>query len=159
MLLVWTCCTVPEKTDGVMLKDRQDVIEYIEALMKEYAKQPQDTKFDGIIHPPSAMSNMLRVFIWCPVSQYNVMITCPCHNKQLSCWKWTDDLVNPISGYHPRVAYGLFGNVLIIQRIYLCRHGCSTHEERALSVKILKSLPQKEKSIASNSITQKCLYH
>ena len=56
--------------------------------------------------------------------------------------RWTHDLVNPVSGYNSRVAYDLFENVLMIQQIYLCTHGCSTHKEHALSVYILNSLPQ-----------------
>lgn len=70
------------------------------------------------------------------------VITSSSDHKEFTYWRRTDDLVNPVSGYKPRVAYDLFGNVLIIQGIYLCTHGCSTHKEHALSVDIINSLTE-----------------
>ena len=111
-------------------------------MLNNYSKQPQDTRYDITISPPSATSNIPRVFVRCPISHYNIKITCHQHDKEFTCWRWTHNLVNSVSGYNPRVAYNLFGNVLIIQQIYLCIHGCSIHKERPLSVNISNTLPQ-----------------
>ena len=127
---------------GIKLKDIPDRIKYVKALLKDYSKQPQDTRHGGIISPSSATSKIPNDFVWCRISHYNVKITCHRHSREFACWKWTDDLVNPVSGHNPTVVYDIFGNMFITQRIYLCTHGCSSDKERALSVDILNSLPQ-----------------
>ena len=109
---------MPDKNHCITLKDRPDVTKYVETLLKDYSKEPQNTRFDGIISPPSSTRNISKVFVWCPISHYDLKITCHRHNKVFAGWRWTDDFVNPVSGYNPRMAYYLFGNVLIIQRIY-----------------------------------------
>ena len=42
-----------------MLKDRPDVTKYVETLLKDYSKEPQNTRFDGIITPPSSTRNIV----------------------------------------------------------------------------------------------------
>lgn len=105
-------------------------------MLNDYSKQPQDTRYDRVISPPFSTSNIPKVFVRCSISHYNIKVTCHWYDKEFTCWRWKDDLVNPVSGYNPRLAFDFFKNVLIIQWIFLCTHGCSTHKERALSVNI-----------------------
>lgn len=60
---------------GIKLKDIPDRIKYVKALLKDYSKQPQDTRHGGIISPSSATSKIPNDFVWCRISHYNVKIT------------------------------------------------------------------------------------
>ena len=87
---------------GIKLKDIPDRIKYVKALLKDYSKQPQDTRHGGIISPSSATSKIPNDFVWCRISHYNVKITCHRHSREFACWKWTDDLVNELVGTTPQ---------------------------------------------------------
>ena len=57
---------MPDKSHCITLKDRPDVTKYVETLLKDYSKEPQNTRFDGIISPPSSTRNIPKVFVGVP---------------------------------------------------------------------------------------------
>jgi hypothetical protein len=60
-----------------------------------------------------------KVFIWCPISHYQLKLLCPVHNTELVCKQWTS-VLSKESHWNPRLVYDLGGNVIFVQRCYEC---------------------------------------
>ena len=67
---------------------------------------------------------------------------CPIHTDVvLRPWQWTKNL-NGNKEKRPRLIYDLFGNIILVQRIYLCAQGRNTHKLFAASPDLLNGLPE-----------------
>ena len=132
-----------QKTNGVHLDPR--VGKYVKLLVAEFMEKPTSTRFNHVVLPPRnglTLADYLcpKVFIWCPVAHYNVEIKCPLHNCPLKPGMFTDE-VQKKSPRNPRLVYDLRGNVILIQRMYLCQHKGASHRYLSASETILRSLP------------------
>ena len=133
-----------QKTNGVHLDPR--VAKYVTLLVAEFMEKPTSTRFDHVVLPPRnglTLADYLcpKVFIWCPVAHYNVEIKCPLHNCPLKPGMFTDE-VQKKSPRNPRLVYDLRGNVILIQRMYLCQHKGASHRYLSASETILRTLPR-----------------
>lgn len=111
-----------QNTDGVQLDPR--VAKYVKLLVKEFTANPTCNRFDQVSLPPHTGELMIdyfypKVFIWCPIAHNNLEIKCLLHNCPLKPGTFTDE-VEKKSANNPRVVYDLRGNLLLIQRMYLC---------------------------------------
>ena len=133
-----------QKTNGAHLDPR--VAKYVTLLVAEFMEKPTSTRFDHVVLPPRnglTLADYLcpKVFIWCPVAHYNVEIKCPLHNCPLKPGMFTDE-VQKKSPRNPRLVYDLRGNVILIQRMYLCQHKGASHRYLSASETILRTLPR-----------------
>lgn len=94
MIIVWNLGVLFGRNECIILRDRYDVIKYVEVLLKEYFIQFYNVKFDGIISLFYVNRLFLKVFIWCFISYYNIKIICYCYNIEFRCWRWMDDFEN-----------------------------------------------------------------
>ena len=62
---------------------------------------------------------------------------CPIHSSVvLKPWQWTKNLEGN-KEKRPRLIYDLFGNIILVHRIYLCQQGRKTHKLFAASPDLL----------------------
>ena len=110
------------------LKNEENVGSYIKGLTEKFGKDAGDTVFFGIIEPPVLTARRRqaflfpKIFLWSPQEQHSAvcMLKCPTHKETaLKPWKWTNCLGESNSS-RPRLVNYLLGNVLLVQRIYLC---------------------------------------
>lgn len=118
---------------------------YVRELVNEFLADPTSSRFDQIILPPQIgeeLSDFLhpKVYIWCPITHWKIEVKCPLHGCQLTPRTFTD-VVDKTSPKNPRLVYDLRGNVLMVQRIYLCRHKEKPHRYLSGSETILRSIP------------------
>ena len=117
---------------------------YINNLVDEFKENPASRCFDNIIPPPRTGKNIEdffypKIFIWCSIDHYGLEVMCPVHVLKTGCF--TDE-VEKKSPRNPRIAYDLFGNVLVIQRHYICCHKGISHRYFSASGAIMKAIPQ-----------------
>ena len=83
---------------------------------------------------------MPKIFIWSPQEQFpDCKITCPVHKCPLIQKKFTSETGK--QDRMPRLIFDLFGNVLLVERIYKCNIRGHPHKIVASSNDILVSLP------------------
>lgn len=136
--------------DALTLND-EEVQSYINALAAEFDKNPRDSKFTSIITPPVCLTAsrkgkflLPKVFIWSPCEQFaDLKIECPAHNGvMLKPWQWAKDVRNKQRGKVPRMVYDLYGNVILIQKIYVCVRGRSCHKLMPTTPDVHHRLPK-----------------
>ena len=119
---------------------------YVKNLVDEFKENPASRRFDNIIPPPRTGKNIEdffypNIFIWCPTDHYGVEVMCPEHGCFLKTGCFTDE-VEMKSPRNPRIGYDLFGNVLVIQRHYICCHKGISRRYLSASGAIMKAIPQ-----------------
>ena len=75
-----------------------------------------------------------------PSEQYDFPMKCPVHRTVLRPWRWTSDFSGN-KGKRPRLIYDLFGNIILVQRMYLCVQGRVTHQMTATSPDLMNLFP------------------
>ena len=141
-------------SDGYNLKNTKDIESHIKELTESFDKDASDPRFSSIIIPPAVMMGRRqvvfpKVFLWSPHERYSAICKpkCPTHKHvALTPWQWTTSLDSD-KGKRPRLIYDLFGNILLVQRIYLCCQGRKTHKIFASSPDLLAMLPATVKEI------------
>ena len=133
---------------GFDLNNAEEVSKFIQDLIEEFKKDPTNERFHNVIHPPPSPVDktqaeflMPKVLLWSPSEQYNCPVNCPVHNKPLRPSQWTSDLSGKKGGQRPRLIHDLFGNILLVQRIYTCTLGRMTHRLIATSPALMNTLP------------------
>lgn len=110
------------------LKKEENFESYIKDLTDKFEKDRSDSVFFCIIEPPVSTAGrrqtffLSKIFLWSPQEQYSAvcMLKCPMHKETaLKPWKWTNCL-SESNSRRPRLVDYLFGNVLLVQRVYLC---------------------------------------
>lgn len=119
---------------------------YVKKLIAEFKTDPRSRGYDNVIIPPrfgDGVNDFLlpKVSIWCPMQHYGLDILCPLHNLPLSAGFFTDELQKK-GPRNPRLVYDLRGNVLLIQRLYMCTHGGMKHKYFSASLSILDKIPK-----------------
>ena len=104
--------------EGVFIN--QDAENVLVQLITDFEQNPNDGRYDHIILTSNENCIVIpKVFIWCPITHFQLQLLCPIHNAHLVCEKWTSVLAKE-SYLNPRLAYDLGGNVIFVQRIYGC---------------------------------------
>ena len=111
------------------LKTEENVESYIKDLTEKFETDASHSRFFGIIEPPQVPTIgrrqtflLPKILLWSPQEQFPgvCMLNCPTHKEvSLKPWKWTNCL-SESNSRRPRLIHDLFGNVLLVQRIYLC---------------------------------------
>lgn len=119
-----------------------DVEKYVNNILKEFDQDCRACRFDNVIEPPvcpverSHQSSgqwrkkdfyMPRIFIWCPIAHIGSIFRCPEHGGILEIGEWTNVLSKRSCYRNPRLVYAVGGNVILIQRVYVCRQGGIRH--------------------------------
>ena len=102
----------------------EEVQSYINSLVAEFDHNPRDSKFSSIIYPPlrltiSRKSNFLlpKVLICSPCEQFELKLECPIHKGiTLKPWRWAKEVTNKQKGESARMAYDLYGNIIMVQK-------------------------------------------
>ena len=137
-------------SSGCNLNNAKEVAKYIQKLTDMFDKDPASAQFYDIVHPPASVAGktqggflLPKVLLWSPQEQYAVCtMKCPIHTDVvLRPWQWTKNL-NGNKEKRPRLIYDLFGNIILVQRIYLCAQGRNTHKLFAASPDLLNGLPE-----------------
>lgn len=82
------------------------------------------------------------IFIWSPLNQFSVELSCPVHNCPYTPGRWTSNLHTAKSKNNPRLIYCLYNNIILIQQYYTCNRG--GHETLSASDEIFNQLSEKE---------------
>ena len=122
---------------GVTLYNGESAQTYMHGLIKHFEKDSQYFKHCPIIHPPlpppgSSKEDFFlpKVMLLSTQEQFKVFIKCPEHGCKLKPVDWASD-VSGKGGQVARLVYDFMGNVILIQRIYLCTNGGHGHKMRA----------------------------
>lgn len=142
-LILWFYILRISSLNAVQLDKR--AASYVKKLVDEFKENPVSGRFDNIILPPrngESVEDFLlpKIFIWCPIDHYRVVIMCPEHGCALKAGGFTDE-VEKKSPRNPRIAYDIQGNVLIIQRHYICCHKGISHRYLSASGAIMERIP------------------
>ena len=119
---------------------------YVKKLIVEFKNDPRSRRYDNVISPPrfgDGYQDFLlpKVFIWCPMHHYGLDILCPLHNLPLKAGFFTDELQRK-GPRNPRLVYDLRGNVLLIQRLYICPQEGMKHKYFSASLSIIENIPK-----------------
>ena len=141
MLLVFTKCNAIQFTDNKVISC------YLQNVIQDFHKNPTDGKYHNIISPPlrgTAKADFFKpkVFVWSPQEQFvECVIRCPAHDVPLVPWQFNTGEFGK-KDRMPRLIFDLFGNVLLVQRIYLCKTRGHPHKIVSSCNDLLKSLPR-----------------
>ena len=130
----------------MQLVNENSLNSYLRMMLEEFRKNPTDGKFLNIINPPlkGAMKSdffMPKIFIWSPQEQFlECTLRCPVHKCSLQPWKFTSEAGT--KDRKPRLIFDLFGNVLLVQRIYLCKIRGHPHKIVASCYDLMLTLPR-----------------
>ena len=99
-------------------------------LSRNLRKTPQVGALTMLSFLP-ALGKMLSIFypknfIWCPSDHCGLEVRCPENGRTLQVGGFTDE-VEKKSPRNPRLGYDLRGNILIIQRYYVCCQKGKSH--------------------------------
>lgn len=132
---------------GIHFPNEREIEAYLKETTNDFEKDPRNPRFCGIILPPMSFSGQTqdqfllpKVFLWSPQEQYGYQLVCPVHGSSLRPWQWLNDLSEK-KGKRPRMVYDLFGNIFLVQRIYICIQGKMSHKIHAATQDLLKMLP------------------
>ena len=133
-----------------------DVEDYVKKIIREFVQDSRSCRFDNVIEPPvfpmerSEQSRthwrkkdfvMPTISVWCPVAQYGSILRCPEHGAILETGDWTNVLTKNSCYWNPRLVYAIGGNIILIQRVYVCRQGGMRHFYLSASKTLMKSTP------------------
>lgn len=148
---------------GVTLQcNKESVQKYVDALIKHFEEDSQYFKHCPIIYPPLPTPGsrkeeyfLPKVILWSPQEQFKVCIKCPEHKCELKPVDWTSDVCGE-GGEMARLIFDLMGNVILVQRIYLCTNSRRGHRMRAATPDIHNSLPSYVQEFFPTEIYQRC---
>lgn len=133
-------------TYGFDLRNTDEVTKFVNSLIVEFEKDSTNERFHSVILPPispvgktQAEFLLPKVLLWSPKEQCNCPINCPVHNTPMKPWQWTADLSGK-KGKRSRLIHDLFGNIILVQRLYICVRGRITHKVTATSPDLMITL-------------------
>ena len=132
-------------THGIVLGEEEEKL--LLKIIEEFNTNPTHSRYDFVVQPGLADAKLLpKVFIWCPMQHFGVVVYCPDHKCPMRFFAWTSDL-KARSFKEPRLVYDLHGNIILVQSIYRCNHNLPDrashgHEYTSASPKLLQSLPR-----------------
>lgn len=149
-LLVLNC----KNAAAVVLDDAAQ--EYNNNILQEFEKNPRSGWFDGVVEPPvlpgatnvqlPQHSFLPKLFVWAPLEHFGINLHCPEHGGVLKSGAWMN-VVNKKSFRNPRLVYGLGGNVVLVQKLYVCSYPGFYHRYLSASETLMKSMPQSISSL------------
>ena len=75
--------------------------------------------------------------------QFVVKLECPVHKKAiLKPWQWAKEVCKKQKQKTARLVYNLHGNVLLVQRIYVCVKGRLCHKLMSATPDVMNTLPK-----------------
>ena len=136
---------------------------YVDNIIKQFEEDSQRFKHCLVIYPPLPPLGAPKDFfflpkltIWSPKEQFEISMKCPEHGTELQPSLWASD-VSGKGGQIARLVYDLMGNVILIQRIYLCvNNGGRRHLMRATTPDIHNALPSYIQEYFPAVIFQRC---
>ena len=135
---------------------------YVDAIIQQFEEDSQRFSHCPFIYPPlpppgSPKEAYFRpkLMIWSPQEQFGIAIKCPEHGNELRPYQWTND-VSGKGGETPRLISDVMGNVILVQRIYICANGRQRHKLRATTPDIHNVLPSYIKEYFPAVIFQRC---
>ena len=97
-----------------------DVEKYLKELTDRSCQNELHVQlFDNVIRPPLFSRFLPEVFLWSPVKQLYIQLSCPIHGSPLQESVWTTSS-RKNSNQNQRLIYGLQRSILLIQQIYVC---------------------------------------
>lgn len=145
LLFLWSAFIQRQGTHGLPSDTR--LASYVSQLVDDFKRCPTNGRFDRVLIPPLLAKENLedyvypKVFIWCPIEHYGLEINCPIHKRPLKPTFFTDE-IEKTSPRNPRLVYDLRGNVLLIQRMYVCHNEGMPHRYLSAGVHVLQSIPR-----------------
>ena len=135
---------------------------YVDSIIQQFEEDSQHFSHSPVIYPPlpppgSPKEAYFRpkLMIWSPQEQFGIAIKCPEHGIKLQPYQWTSD-VSGKGGEMARLIYDLMGNVILVQRIYLCANGRQRHKLRATTPDVHNVLPSYIREYFPAVIFQRC---
>lgn len=120
---------------------------YVDSIIQQFEEDSQRFSCCSFIYPPLPPLGspkeayfLPKLLIWSPQEQFGIAIKCPEHGNELRPYQWTSD-VSGKGGEMARLIYDLMGNVILVQRIYLCANGRQRHKLRATTPDVHNVLP------------------
>lgn len=105
-------------SNGVRITENEAITLYLQKIVDEFKKNPEDGRYLNIINPPAngkIKSDFFlpKIFIWSPQEQFpECKIICPVHKCLLKPGKFTSDTAR--QDKMQRLIFDLFGNVLLV---------------------------------------------
>ena len=137
MLLVLTKCS------AIQFIDNKVITCYPQHVIKD---------FHNIISSPlrgttKADFSKPKVFVWSPQEQFvDCVIKCLAHDVPLVPWQFSTGEFGK-KDWMPRLIFDLFRNVLLVQRMYLCKKRGHPHKIVSSCNDLLKLLPRRIQAI------------
>ena len=135
---------------------------YVDSIIQQFEEDSQRFSHSPFIYPalprpgsPKEAYFRPKLMIWSPQEQFGIVINCPEHGIELRPYQWTSD-VSGKGGEMARLIYDLMGNVILVQRIYLCANGRQRHKLRATTPDVHNVLPSYIKEYFPAVIFQRC---
>lgn len=116
--------------------------EILEKVITEYESNPTNPLYHRIfISSGEDRAFLPKILIWDPIVQFSREIVCPLHKCVLRCGRLTTEL-RKVSGSNPRLVYDIGGNIILVQRNYLCSgdDGDQRHQYMSASLDIISTL-------------------
>lgn len=112
--------------------------EQLLAIIKNFESNPQGGRYGVPFQPSEAeFKHLIHLMIWCPIRHYSITLFCPVDGTPLHPTHW-NSVLTANNNRNPRLAFGLFINILFIQCQYRCNHG---HNYTSSDVEIISMLP------------------
>ena len=151
---------------GVRLDNAKHVQDYIKKLIDSFNGELNRSRFSTIINPlniaeTSTVGTLLpKVLLWSPQEQFDIQLKCPVHGNSLQPSSWTTNLSGEKDN-GARLVFDMNSNVILVQRIYTCKHFSSRHNLRATTPDLHDTLPDAIKELFPISLFQRsaCTKH
>lgn len=151
MSVIAVVSTVLSTSNAINIADNGSISTYLRKIVDEFNTNPKDGRFLNVINPPvygKVKSDFFlpKIFIWSPQEQFpEFKLLCPVHKCHLESKTFTSEIER--QDKMPRIIFDLFGNVLLVQRVYMCNMRGHPHKIVASSNDILSSLPDHIRNI------------
>ena len=133
---------------------------YIKKVIFMFEQDMSSDGFDHVIQPPVRECYeetprigqrhlfLPKLFIWAPAEHFKIQLWCPAHGASMTGKQWTD-VVSKKSYLNPRMVYDLKGNIVLVQRYYICNYKGFDKQCRYLSGSevIMECLPKSVSSL------------
>ena len=127
-----------------------EVQSYINGLVEEFDNNPKDRKFASVIDPPLCLNSLRKgdfllpkVLICSPGEQFELKMRCPIHKDViLKPWRWAKEVTNNGKRETARMVYDFYGNVILVQKIFICYRGRLCHKMMPITPDVWNVMPQ-----------------
>ena len=81
--------------------------------------------------------------MWSPCEHFEIKVECPLHKRvMLKPWQWVKDVCKKQKGKSARLVNDLHGNVVLVQRMYVCVRGRLCHKLMSATPDVMNTLPK-----------------